>query len=70
VFWNLDEADTRDCMTRLVARSLGTWATDGISLNLHDLHRDLIHKRREEELPGLHLRLVEAWDVLPKLPNT
>jgi len=24
VLWNLDEADTRDCMTRLVARSLAT----------------------------------------------
>ena len=67
--WNLDQVDTRDCMTRLVARSLATWATDGASLILHDLQRDLIHKRREKELPGLHLRLVEAWDVLPKLPD-
>jgi hypothetical protein len=31
------------------------------TLNLHDLQRDLIHKRREKVLPGLHLRLVEAW---------
>ena len=69
VLWNLDEADTRDCMTRLVARSLATWATDGASLILHDLQRDLIHKRREKDLPGLHLRLVEAWDALPKLPD-
>ena len=47
VLWNLDEVDTRDCMTRLVARSLATWATGGTSLILHDLQRDLIHKRRE-----------------------
>ena len=40
------------------------------SLILHDLQRDLIHKRREKDLPGLHLRLVEAWDALPKLPDT
>jgi WD40 repeat protein len=61
--------DTRDCMTRLVARSLATWATDGTSLILHDLQRDLIHKRREKELPGLHLQLVKAWAALPKLPD-
>jgi NB-ARC domain/APAF-1 helical domain len=69
VLWNLDELDTRDCMTRLVARSLGTWATGETSLILHDLQRDLIHKRREKDLPGLHSRLVEAWDGLPKLPD-
>jgi WD40 repeat protein len=69
VLWNLDEVDTRDCMMRFVARSLGTWATDGTSLILHDLQRDLIHKRREKDLPDLHLRLVEAWDALPKLPD-
>jgi hypothetical protein len=57
--------DTRDCMTLLVARSLATWATDGASLLLHDLQRDLIRKRREKDLLGLHLRLVEAWDALP-----
>jgi apoptotic protease-activating factor 1-like protein len=28
VLWNLDDADTRDCMTHLVARSLATWVTD------------------------------------------
>jgi hypothetical protein len=28
-----------------------------------------MRKRREEKLPGLHLRLVEAWDALPKLPD-
>ncbi len=65
--WNLDEVDTRDCMTRLVARSLATWARSEASLILHDLQRDVIHKQREKELPGLHLRLVEAWDALPKL---
>jgi len=64
--WQLDDIDTRDCMTHLVARSLATWATDGSSLVLHDLQRDLIHKRREKELPSLHLRLLEAWDALPK----
>ena len=69
MLWNLDEMDTRDCMTRFVARSLATWATGGTSLILHDLQRDLIHKRREKDLPGLHLRLVEAWDALPKLPD-
>jgi len=57
VVWNLDELDTRDCMTRLAARSLGTWATGETSLILHDLQRDLIHKRREKDLPGLHLRV-------------
>ncbi len=67
VLWNLDEVDTRDCMTRLMARSLATWATAGTSIILHDLQRDLIHKRREKELAGLHLRLVKAWDALPKL---
>ena len=41
----------------------------GQALNLHDLQRDLIHKRREKDLPGLHLRLVEAWNALPKLPD-
>ena len=34
VLWNLDEMNTRDCMSRLVARSLGKWATDGTSLGL------------------------------------
>jgi hypothetical protein len=67
VLWKLDNIDTRDCMTRLVARSLATWATGETSLILHGLQHDLIHKRREKQLPGLHLRLVEAWDALPKL---
>jgi hypothetical protein len=69
VLWNLDELDTRDCMTRLVARSLATWATDGASLIQHDLQRDFVHKRREKDLPGLHLRLVGAWDGLQRLPD-
>ena len=69
VLWNLDEADTCDCMTCLVARSLATWTTGETSLILHDLQRDLIRKRREEKLPGLHLRLLEAWNALPKLPD-
>jgi WD40 repeat protein len=29
----------------------------------------LIRKRREKDLPGLHLRLVEAWDALRKLSD-
>ena len=69
ILWNTDEIDTRDCMARFVVRSLVKWATDGSSLILHDLLRDLIHKRREKDLHGLHLRLVEAWDALPKLPD-
>jgi WD40 repeat protein len=68
--WKLDDIDTRDCMTRLVARSLGRWTTGETGLILHDLQHDLIHKRREKELAGLHLRLVKAWDALPKLPDT
>ena len=28
VLWKLDDVDTRDCMTRLVARSLATWADE------------------------------------------
>ena len=69
ILWKLEEMDTRDCITHLVARSLATWATDGSSLILHDLQRDLIQKRREKELPCLHLRLVEAWDAVPRLPD-
>jgi WD40 repeat protein len=69
VLWNLTGVDTRDCMTRLVARSLGRWAPGETSLLLHDLQHDLIHKRREENLPSLHLRLVESWDSLPKLDS-
>jgi APAF-1 helical domain len=72
VLWNLDEVDTRDGMTRLVARSLATRSEAGGSeaLILHDLQRDLIRRRREQKLPGLHLRLVQAWDALPKkLPD-
>jgi WD40 repeat protein len=69
VLWNLEELDTRDCMARLVARSLATWVTEGTSLKLHDLQGDLIYKRRENDLPGLHLRLVEAWNALPKLDS-
>jgi WD40 repeat protein len=68
--WKLEEMDTPDCMTRFVARSLATWTTGENALILHDLQRDLIRKRRENNLPDLHLRLVEAWDALPKLPDT
>ena len=71
ILWQLDETDTRDCMTRLVARSLATRSEVGgyETLILHDLQRDLIRKQREKNLPSLHLRLVEAWDSLPKLPD-
>jgi hypothetical protein len=57
-------------MERFAARSLATRAEVGNSdaLILHDLQRDLIRKRREKDLPGLHLRLVEAWNAQPKLP--
>ena len=69
VFWNLGEVDTRDCMGRLLERSVATATDDGTSLILHDLQHDLIRKWREKELSGLHLRLVKAWDALPKLPD-
>jgi WD40 repeat protein len=65
--------DTRDCMTRFVTRSLATWLTGQageLALLLHDLQRDFIYKRREKGLPGLNLRLLEAWATLPKLPDT
>jgi len=67
VRWGLDGIDVRDCMRHLVARSLATWPADGTSLILHDLQRDLIQKRREKNLPALHLRLLKAWDALPLL---
>src|ERR1700733_12539016 len=54
LLWRLDEIDTRECMTQLVARSLATWVPSETSLILHDLQRDVIRKRREKELPGLH----------------
>src|SRR5271165_4391830 len=69
LLWNLDDVDTRDCMTQLVARSLATWAASETSLILHDLQCDLIRKRREKELPGLHGRLVDGWGELTKLTN-
>jgi hypothetical protein len=62
-------------MDAFAERSLATIAAEAPSagatstLNLHDLQRDLIHKRREKDLPGLHLRLVQAWDALPKLDS-
>jgi hypothetical protein len=75
VFWKLDARRTRNCMARFAERSLATIAAEAhpaghnSALNLHDLQRDLIHKRRKKKLAGLHLRLVEAWDALPKLPD-
>ena len=56
-------------MARLATSSLAGWAMGESALLLHDLLCDLIHKRREKDLPGLHLRLVEAWGALPKLPD-
>jgi WD40 repeat protein len=70
VLWMLDGIDTRDCMARLVARSLATWTTGKNALFLHDLQRDFIHKLREKALVSLHLRLLEAWDSLPKLSDS
>jgi NB-ARC domain/APAF-1 helical domain len=70
VLWKLDPRRTRSCMVRLIARSLASWVRGETTLILHDLQRDLIHKRHEEELPGLHLRLVEAWNALPEFPDT
>src|SRR5271166_1143606 len=71
VLWKLDARRTRGCMARLIARSLATRLEVGGSeaLILHDLQRNLIRKRREKNLPDLHLRLVEAWDALPKLDS-
>jgi APAF-1 helical domain len=57
-------------MARLIARSLAMWEKGETSLVLHDLQHDLFRKRREKDLPGLHFRLVQAWDALPKLPDT
>jgi WD40 repeat protein len=75
--WSLNDLETRDCMERLATRSLAFWAENGRSLFLHDLQRDLIFKCRQDELPGLHGRLVDglgdpralrdpyAWQWLP-----
>jgi WD40 repeat protein len=70
LLWKLDEASTRDCMAQLVACSLATWARSDTTLILHDLQRALIHKRRENSLSSLHLRLLEAWNALPELPDS
>ena len=75
VLWKLDARRTRKCMDAFAEYSLATITVEASSvgvtstLNLHDLLRDLMRKRREEKLPGLHLRLAEAWDALPKLPD-
>jgi WD40 repeat protein len=70
LLWRLDAVSTRDCMAQFVACSLATWATsETTTLILHDLQWALIHKRRENSLSDLHLRLLEAWDALPKLPD-
>jgi hypothetical protein len=61
----LDAIDTRGCMARLATSSLAGWTMGESALLLHDLQCDFIQKRREKHLPGLHLRLVEAWDALP-----
>jgi WD40 repeat protein len=69
VLWKLDAIDTRGCMARLATSSLASWTMGESGLLLHDLLRDFVYKRREKDLGGLHLRLVEAWDGLPKLPD-
>jgi WD40 repeat protein len=74
VLWELDARRTRKCMNTFAERSLATIAAESSAdvtstLSLHDLQHDLIRKRRERELPGLHLRLVESWDALPHLPD-
>jgi hypothetical protein len=63
ILWKLEELDTRDCMTRLIARSLASRPElmGSEALMLHDLQRDLIHKRREKQLPSLHGQLVDSW---------
>ena len=70
--WNLDEVDTRKCMSRFVARSLATRSVnaDGDeALLLHDLQFDLIRKHREIELSRLHSRLIDRWGDLMRLPD-
>ena len=67
ILWQLDETNTRECMARLVNRSLARWTGGDTALTLHDLQRDLIRKHREEDLSDLHLQLVEGWDALRKL---
>ena len=61
--WNIDDLDTRDAMRHLAARSLATLreTRDELCLILHDLQRDLLRKYREQSLPYLHARLVEAY---------
>jgi APAF-1 helical domain len=58
-------------MTRLIAGSLASRSElrGSVALMLHDLQRDLIHKRREKELPSLHGRLVDGWGELTKLAD-
>jgi WD40 repeat protein len=62
VLWKLNGRHTRACMARLAERSLARIGRDS-TLVLHDLQRDLIGKRREMELPRLHLGFLEAWDA-------
>jgi WD40 repeat protein len=71
ILWKLEELDTRACMTRLIARSLASKSElrGSEALMLHDLQRDLIHKRREKQLPSLHSQLVDSWGELNKLAD-
>ncbi len=68
--WSLDSLDTRDCMARLASRSLATLLVndggDGYALVLHDLRRDVIRKKRAQELPALHERLARCWQPFPE----
>ncbi len=73
LLWNLDDLDTRDLMRRLAARSLTMLKEnpkEGLSLTLHDLLRDLVRKRRNEVLPQLHERLVNAYGAVCAAQST
>jgi hypothetical protein len=69
LLWELDDLDTRDAMRRLHVRSLATLKAtpaEGLSLSLHDLHRDLVQKLKAGELSRLHARLVAAYSAVCK----
>jgi WD40 repeat protein len=64
LLWGLDVSKTRQCVDRLVTRSLATVrqrADDVMLLNLNYLQNAYVRKRREQELPQLHERLLAAY---------
>jgi hypothetical protein len=63
VLWGLPPPKTRVCMDRLAARSLATiQKTEGRdTLVLHRLQGDYVRQQRENQLPALHNRLVDAY---------